>query len=101
MHHSPCELVNADPLLSSESEGLNRALKRNRNRSYNSQCTSGGKKDLTYICGHQLLAVINAGHADLTLADKVVVVGVVGDKKSLWREIQAVQRERRLQFRHY
>lgn len=42
--------------------------------------------NMTHVCGHQLLSVIDAGHTDLPLANKWVVVGVVGDEESLCME---------------
>lgn len=42
--------------------------------------------NLTHVRGHQLLAVIDAGHRDLPLANEWVVEGVGGDEESLWME---------------
>ena len=37
----------------------------------------------TYVCDHQLIAVVDTGHADLPLADEGEVIGVGGDEESL------------------
>jgi hypothetical protein len=39
---------------------------------------------MTYVCGHQLFLVINAGHCDFTLTDVSKVIWVGGDQKHLW-----------------
>lgn len=41
------------------------------------------KRNVTHISSHQFFTVINTGHADLSLADKWVVVRVGGDEQSL------------------
>lgn len=38
----------------------------------------------TYICGHQLFLVINAGDCDLPLTDEGVVIWVRGDQEHFW-----------------
>lgn len=41
---------------------------------------------MSYISGHELMAVNNTGHTDLTLADEGEVVGVDDDEESLWKK---------------
>lgn len=48
--------------------------------------------NVTYISGNQLLCVINTRHADLSLTDKWVVIGVGGDEESLWKGSKGVIR---------
>lgn len=38
------------------------------------------------ISGHELIAVNDTGHTDLTLADEGEVVGVDGDEESFWKK---------------
>ena len=39
---------------------------------------------ITYICGHQLFLVINAGDCDLPLTNKGIVIWVGGDQEHFW-----------------
>lgn len=84
MHHGACQLVDADPFIPGESKDVNGRLKAGGGEhGARTLLFHRRQEGAPHICGHQLLAVINAGHRDLPLANEREVVGVGGDEQSL------------------
>ncbi len=99
IHHSTCQLVGADFLISSEAKNINGSLFLHRPNTADFFLFCLDIKNLeivqdlvimklsTYIRGNELLHIIDTLDSDFTLADHWIVMRVGGDEHGLYKEL--------------